>query len=582
MPGLMTGQFSELRESLAYLATHYPVAMVTSLVLLFAAAMAESIGVFTLLPVLQVVSGATAGEGAANMLLEPIRALGLEPTLPLLLVVMVAGILLKAVLTLSAAVASGFAAAQIATDLRIALMRTLMKAQWSYFIRQPVGILANAVSGEAMRASGIFVAACRLISELVRTAVYVVLALFVSWPVTIAAVAAGLVMLIIMRGPIRVARDASVRQNQALRSLTQRLADGLMSFKAIKAMGREDRLAPLLEADTQEVNRSQRKEMVAIALMANANEPLIAVILAFGVYGAVNHADTPFSQLLFMAVVLQRILAAIGATQNSYQGLVRMLPAWLAQQQSITAASRAPEINTGRKSPDFRRQIVLDHVTFAYGEAAVLHDLSLSVPAGQLTTIVGPSGSGKTTIIDLILGLQVPQSGTVRLDGVDLTDIDLQAWRRSIGYVPQEVYLFNDSIYANVSLDDPMITPEAAENALRAADAWAFVEKLSHGMETPIGERGGWLSGGQRQRIAIARALARRPALLILDEATSALDSRTEAEICATLAALKGKVTILAISHQPALAALADTVYHLKDGVVIEASDGIGLARGHV
>ena len=160
------------------------------------------------------------------------------------------------------------------------------------------------------------------------------------------------------------------------------------------------------------------------------------------------------------------------------------------------------------------------------------------------------------------------------LDEVPLRDIDIRAWRGMIGYVPQETFLFHDTIMANVTLGDPAISHARVESALRRAEAWDFVAALPDGMDSEAGERGARLSGGQRQRIAIARALIRDPALLILDEATTALDPETEAGIAATLQRLAGKVTVLSISHQPAMKDAADIVYRIEGGAVVtEDSD---------
>jgi ATP-binding cassette subfamily C protein len=151
---------------------------------------------------------------------------------------------------------------------------------------------------------------------------------------------------------------------------------------------------------------------------------------------------------------------------------------------------------------------------------------------------------------------------------VPLGDLDRRAWRRLIGYVPQETLLLSDTVLVNVTLGDPAVTRADAEAALRAAGAWEFVAALPAGMDTAVGERGARLSGGQRQRLAIARALVHGPALLILDEATSALDAASEAEICAALQALRGRVTILAVTHRPALVQAADRVYRVDEGRV--------------
>jgi ATP-binding cassette subfamily C protein len=156
----------------------------------------------------------------------------------------------------------------------------------------------------------------------------------------------------------------------------------------------------------------------------------------------------------------------------------------------------------------------------------------------------------------------------VWIDNVPLSEIDLHAWRRTIGYVPQETLLLHENVFVNVTLGDPELTLADVEAALRAAGAWDFVAALRAGMETSLGERGSRLSGGQRQRIAIARALVHKPQLLILDEATTSLDPKSEAAICATVQQLRGTMTIIAISHQPALLEVADVVYRLEDGKI--------------
>jgi ATP-binding cassette subfamily C protein len=182
--------------------------------------------------------------------------------------------------------------------------------------------------------------------------------------------------------------------------------------------------------------------------------------------------------------------------------------------------------------------------------------------------ISGRSGSGKTTLADLIIGLLRPSSGRILVDGVDLAEVDPASWRSRIGYVPQDLLLFHDSIERNVTLGNDRISREKVEWALEAAGAREFVESLPGGVEGVVGERGGMLSGGQRQRIAIARALVEDPKLLVLDEATTALDPETEAAICDILVGLKGHVTILAISHQPALRSVADVIFEVEHGGV--------------
>lgn len=203
-----------------------------------------------------------------------------------------------------------------------------------------------------------------------------------------------------------------------------------------------------------------------------------------------------------------------------------------------------------------------------YGARPACVDVSFDLWPGEVMGVVGESGSGKTTIADLLLGLYGPDNGTVTIDGVDLRDLDITQWRSMIGYVAQEIILFNDTILANVSLGDQEIGEDRVRAALEAAGLGPLLAELPEGLETQIGERGFKLSGGQRQRLALARAMVHQPKLLILDEATSALDPATEAEICATVAAQAGRTTVLAITHQPSWVERADRIYMVVDGKV--------------
>jgi ATP-binding cassette subfamily C protein len=180
--------------------------------------------------------------------------------------------------------------------------------------------------------------------------------------------------------------------------------------------------------------------------------------------------------------------------------------------------------------------------------------------------VIGASGIGKTTLTDLITGLVQPTAGCVRVDGVPLGELDLGAWRRQVGYVPQDLPMLHDSVRRNVTLGDPSLDDAAVERALRLAGAWEFVRALPGGLDASVGERGALVSGGQRQRISIARALVHEPRLLIFDEATAALDADSEAAVWQTIASLRGRTTVVAISHHGGLAAVADLAYRIADG----------------
>ena len=207
--------------------------------------------------------------------------------------------------------------------------------------------------------------------------------------------------------------------------------------------------------------------------------------------------------------------------------------------------------------------------TYPSSDRPAIRGVDLTIPLGASVGIVGSSGSGKTTLIDLLLGLLSPTEGEIRLDEALLDDV-LGAWRRRVGYVPQDVALFDGSIAQNVALAwDRGIDREQVERALRRAQLWDFVEQRSGGMDAAVGDRGMALSGGQRQRLGIARALYSDPLVLVLDEATSALDTRTEADVVAAIRSLHGEVTVISVAHRLATIRDNDLVCFLADGELV-------------
>ena len=285
--------------------------------------------------------------------------------------------------------------------------------------------------------------------------------------------------------------------------------------------------------------------------------------------------------LLVLAVLFVRTMQKMSKAHEHYQVAAANQPAFAFLKSTIADAEGEEEPDLGSATPRLASAISLRNLSFSYGRENVLENVSMTLPARAFIAVVGSSGAGKTTVADLIIGLLRPQRGEVWIDDLSLGDIDASAWRRMIGYVPQETFLFHDTVMANVTLGEPGISRADVETALRRAEAWEFVTALPNGMDTVVGERGARLSGGQRQRVAIARALVRDPALLILDEATTALDPETEAGIVATVKRLTGRLTVLSISHQPAMQSAADFVYQLDNGTAtrLEANEPIAVRR---
>jgi ATP-binding cassette subfamily C protein len=322
-------------------------------------------------------------------------------------------------------------------------------------------------------------------------------------------------------------------------------------MKPLKASGRESLLKPMLLEEAESLEGSMRRLVEAQQMSLILQEPIIVVGIAGVLMLAAEWFAVPIDALAAIGFLLYRISSRIAAMHRDYLLATSTGSTLAFVVDTIERAEAAREVHSGCLEPTLRRGIELARVTLRLGSTLVLQDLTLAIPAGKLTVITGASGIGKTSLVDLICGLLVPDTGSVRIDGTPLTELDLAAWRRRVGYVPQEGVLVNQSVLENVRLHDSDISVDRVEAALRTACAWEFVAALPEGLATLVGERGARLSGGQRQRLALARALVHDPKLLILDEATTGLDSETATAVCINLVKRLDSLTIIAISHQP-------------------------------
>ena len=272
----------------------------------------------------------------------------------------------------------------------------------------------------------------------------------------------------------------------------------------------------------------------------------------------------PIATVVVMGVLLQRTVNTLGQLQTQYQEAIAAESAYRSVRHMTDEAQQAREPSFGSAPGDAGRTGVPSATSRS---PTVPHPFS-AISTWRFRRTRSPwwsarPGTGKTTLTDLLLGFYRPDEGEILIDGVPLNEIDLRSWRRSIGYVPQELILLHDTILANITLGDSSIGEERVMEALHLAGAADFIARLPEGLATEVGEKGARFSGGQRQRIALARALVHRPKLLILDEVTSALDAETEVEICENIREISKTVTVLAISHRQAWIDIADHVFVL-------------------
>jgi ATP-binding cassette subfamily C protein len=533
--------------------------------------LAEGVSIVTLLPLIDIMQagGPSAGSWIGTFLKKTLDIYGLHPNLPIVLGIFIIGIAVKGLFMLVAMKQVGFTVAHVTSDLRLKLIKSLMNANWNYFINRPAGYFANAMSSEVMRATSAYHHTSLFVASVINIFIYGIMALMLSWETTLISSTAAILMIIAFSALIKMSRREGYHQTELMKSIISRLTDAIQGIKSIKAMAQENHFQQLLETETQDLYKTQKHQIFASEALKTLQEPLVAMMIAVIIYVIVTFGKQSFSSLFVMLFIFYRLLNRIYSAQTCYQEMALGESAlWSLIENIERAKVEIDKYNENGKLPQLISDISLNSVNFSHEDTGILKNVSMSIPAGKFVAIIGPSGAGKTTIVDLIVGLFIPQSGDISIDGVSLQELNTRAWRQMIGYVPQESFLFHESVFRNITLGDKGITSKAVEEALVSAGALDFVSKLPLGMHTTMGERGSKVSGGQRQRIAIARALLHRPKLLILDEATTALDPKTEAEICETLQRLCGETTIIAISHQPAIAKVADIVYTIRNGCI--------------
>lgn len=422
-------------------------------------------------------------------------------------------------------------------------------------------------------------AAVAILSEvLVGVGITVVLLAAAPGPTLVAGVLLGGLIAVLLRWTRRLAREAGTGTHDLGRDVYRTLQHALGGIKEIKALGREAYFHRAF-ADLQ-------REILALGYMSVTLQALPPVLV-----------ETVFVTGALIVVAVVTLSGSAGTSGLPVLGLFayagfRIIPmanriTWRVNE----IRSSAPAVDalwedhrlfagdpSGSHDVDgpplsFRRTLAAEHVSFSYPGATTpaLHDVSLTVASGESVGFVGATGAGKSTLVDVLIGLLPPSAGRVTVDGVPLDATTGRAWRRRIGYVPQTVFLLDDTVRRNVAfgLPDRDVDDARIRHALDAAQLGGLIASLPEGIETEVGERGLRLSGGERQRIAVARALYHDPDVLVFDEATSALDAATEEALSEAIAALAGRKTILLIAHRLTTVRRCDRLVVIEQGRLV-------------
>ncbi len=454
--------------------------------------------------------------------------------------------------------------------MRDQMLASLLELDLDFFNRQRGGELISRITNDITR---IRMSVSQHMAIILREALVIVaLIVVVIWTSPRLAFF-GLVVLPLAAYPLSVLtkrmKRLSHRSQEKDSDITSRLSEIFNNMEIIKAHSSEAVELQRFVEDNQEFARInmkgvQVKELVN-PVMEFAGSIAIAAVIIVGGLQVINGVMTvgtffSFSTALFL---LYPPIKRISTLYN------KMFDAVAASERIDQMMDRKPSILSGdHPVPEVIETVELENVVLRYGSTTALDGISFTAHRGETVALVGDSGGGKTSVVNLILRLYDPNDGTVRINGIDVTELQLENLRKSIGIVTQRAFIFNDTVAANVAYGGKMVRSRV-EDALHKAGAWEFVSEMSDGVDTQIDEFGANLSGGQRQRIAIARAIYKQPKILILDEATSALDNQSEARVQAALEEITRDKVAIVIAHRLTTVEAADRILVLQRGKVV-------------
>jgi ABC-type multidrug transport system fused ATPase/permease subunit len=549
----------------------------------------EGVTVVLLLPLLNRIGiPATNGQGAAiKMLDSSLTHIGATGPLAILFVI-VAIAAVQTALAISLAWWTAKLARRYQRQRQMELFSACMRAKWAFLVDRKAGELTSAIITECDRLGGAFTLCLSLLAAIVVTVIYTILSLFIAWQIALSLIGFAAVAAMAMTQLYR--KSSAI--GRSLAPLNAELQSGLIeSFagaKFIKAISGADRATAQIDS----VLRKLEKANVAATSMPGTVRGVLE-FLAFAGLAAILALGSGWmgvepANVVVVLALFGRLFPRITSTQAQLHHLNWNIPAIKVIRAFQTAAeAEAERDSSGTEKAlkiDLPTDLIVHGLVVRFGERKALDGVDLRLPMPGLTAVVGGSGSGKSTLVHTLLGLTEPTAGSIHLGNYDLASAPLSAWRRALGYVPQETILFHASVWDNLTFANPVASKQEVEMAARRAHAHDFIMALPEGYDAIIGDQGAKLSGGQRQRLGIARALLTNPLLLVLDEAMSALDSASELEILRTLEELRKQMGILMIAHRLAAAGTADSIYVFEEGQVAESGtwDELMARRGRL
>ena len=457
--------------------------------------------------------------------------------------------------------------------LRDQLHQAIGQASWLFLLKQRSSDLIHSLTSDISRVGHGARLTLQTLSTFGLVLAYFSVSLYLSPGMTLTVISSAGLLFWVLRHYRGRAQRLGTQQIRTGQNLFASVSEFLQGIKLIKSYSAEGYYRRYFARTVSEQRQKALAFNRANTLAQQVFHVGAALLLGLYFYLAITWWQIALTEMIILAIIFARFMPLLSSLQRNYEQIMHMLPSYCAAMQLYQdcQAVAEPPADTHQPRLTLQQAIRLESVSFQYSATKpTLAQITTQIPAGQTTAIVGLSGAGKSTLADLLAGLIAPDSGRLTVDDTPLTADTWQAWRRATAYVPQDPFLFHDSLRNNLLWASPDSMDDALWQALEQAAAGAFCRQLPDGLDTLIGERGVRLSGGEKQRVALARALLRQPNLLLLDEATSALDNQHEGQIQAAIERLHGKLTIVLIAHRLSTVQHADQILVLEQGRLVQ------------
>jgi len=548
----------------------YPRLIFVNTLLLIFTGVIETATIFTIAPIVDIVTNADGPSSITQQFEVIMRAIGLPVTLTTFIALFLLLNLFKSGLQIGVAYFILRVKYAFLRDLIIGTFDGFFQAQWGFFSNAKQGKLLNTFNQEMRIAGDAFGAIARFFSGVFQVILYLFVPLYVSWQVTFVSLGVALLFVLPFLLLGRVTYRLGQRNTATANQMMSVIQESFGAAKVILGYANQHKSVTYLSGAFE-----AHRRVTLLSQTINAAVPLLYFPLGLSVMVIAlliaRRVDVPLSELGVIIYAFLRIIPIIGRVTGIKNSIDNFLPSY-EQIMDLQKKAQILKQPTGKQAfKGLQYGISLENVSFAYpSQKSTLTNLNLSIPKGNMVAFVGESGAGKSTLLNLLMGFYNPEFGQIVIDGIPFSELDIYSYRQRIGYVPQDSILFNMTIKDNLLWAKETASDAEIKTACQLANADSFIEEFPDGYDTVAGDRGVRLSGGQIQRIALARAILRKPDVLILDEATSSLDTKSERLIQKAIENISKETTIIVIAHRLSTIANADYIYVLDRGCILE------------